>query len=262
MHDTLFHPFSALRCYRDYRQLKEELARLVGRDFPGDGREEAVQEAFAGKINFPDAFILRRLLRRYRPGKILEVGSFVGFSTRWILDSTAAWNAHVVSVDPNIRHRSFDRPGDQLRALNAVHLPHRLEVIEGFFGTAGDVYHDYLHREPRRDRAFVDQLVGQRQRIGQDWPRVFDFIFIDGDHSYEAARQNFDIALRLLCPGGVLAFHDALSWEGVNRALTEIQSEYRGKAEVKILGGVDHRVFGGIFRKSTDGIGVFRREAG
>jgi predicted O-methyltransferase YrrM len=258
MHDTLLHPIDAAIAYRRYSALRAELETLVRREFPGESPDVSAREALSGKMNFPDAYILGRLLRKFRPRTVLEVGSFVGFSTRWMLDIVEAWGGRVTSVDPNIRHRVIDSPGDVLQRLNARHVPARLEVVHGFFGTPGDVYHDYEHHEPRRTREFVDQLVASRERVTETWPRKFDFIFIDGDHTYEAVMENFRIALRLLEPGGCLAFHDALSWQGVYDALQEIGSTYAGKAETRILGQLDHRVFQGWFGKHTGGIGFFK----
>jgi predicted O-methyltransferase YrrM len=36
----------------------------------------------------------------------------------------------------------------------------------------------------------------------------FDFIFIDGDHSYEGVKRDFDLYKKLLSPRGFIAFHD------------------------------------------------------
>lgn len=37
---------------------------------------------------------------------------------------------------------------------------------------------------------------------------VFDLAFIDGDHSEDAVRRDFDLALRVMKPGGWMVFHD------------------------------------------------------
>lgn len=39
-------------------------------------------------------------------------------------------------------------------------------------------------------------------------PQSFDLIFIDGDHSYEGAKQDLDLAFAHLAPGGALLFDD------------------------------------------------------
>lgn len=49
----------------------------------------------------------------------------------------------------------------------------------------------------------------------------FDFIFIDGNHSYESSSQDISLSLDVLSPGGLLCGHD-LGWEGINKALNEV----------------------------------------
>jgi methyltransferase family protein len=44
-------------------------------------------------------------------------------------------------------------------------------------------------------------------------------IFIDGDHSYEQARRDFENALRLLRPGGIVFMHD--TWPRDERDATD-----------------------------------------
>ena len=40
--------------------------------------------------------------------------------------------------------------------------------------------------------------------------RGIDVLFIDGDHSYDGVRQDFETYARLVRPGGLIAFHDIL----------------------------------------------------
>jgi predicted O-methyltransferase YrrM len=39
-------------------------------------------------------------------------------------------------------------------------------------------------------------------------PSQVDFIFVDGDHSYEGLKEDWEIVKRILRPGGIAAFHD------------------------------------------------------
>jgi predicted O-methyltransferase YrrM len=39
-------------------------------------------------------------------------------------------------------------------------------------------------------------------------PEQVDFIFVDGDHSYEGLKEDWEIVRRILRPGGIAAFHD------------------------------------------------------
>ena len=38
--------------------------------------------------------------------------------------------------------------------------------------------------------------------------RIIDFLFIDGDHTYEGAKRDFNIYSSLVKEGGIIAFHD------------------------------------------------------
>ena len=49
-----------------------------------------------------------------------------------------------------------------------------------------------------------------------------DFVFIDGDHSYDACRADIEAWTPFVKPGGVIAFHDFGSRaDGVTRAIFE-----------------------------------------
>ena len=52
-----------------------------------------------------------------------------------------------------------------------------------------------------------------------------DFVFIDGDHTYEGARLDIDVWRHVIKPGGLLSGHDysyeTKSGKGVSRAVDE-----------------------------------------
>ncbi|MFW5929581.1 MAG: class I SAM-dependent methyltransferase, partial [Halobacteriota archaeon] len=52
-----------------------------------------------------------------------------------------------------------------------------------------------------------------------------DFLFVDGDHSYEGVKQDFEDYSRLVNDGGVVAFHDIVphadSWSECRRRLKQ-----------------------------------------
>lgn len=50
----------------------------------------------------------------------------------------------------------------------------------------------------------------------------FDFIYIDGDHTYEGVSRDLDLFLPKIKKGGIVAGHDYTNnWEGVRRAVDE-----------------------------------------
>ena len=51
--------------------------------------------------------------------------------------------------------------------------------------------------------------------------RMFDIIFVDGDHAYESVKSDVEMCYRLLKPGGVMAMHDYFNIEDTKRAIDE-----------------------------------------
>jgi SAM-dependent methyltransferase len=61
----------------------------------------------------------------------------------------------------------------------------------------------------------------------------YDLIFIDANHTYEYVKKDFENYIKLLTPGGVLAFHDidCPDWPGINKFWNELKST--GKYEMQ-----------------------------
>lgn len=53
-------------------------------------------------------------------------------------------------------------------------------------------------------------------------PKI-DFIFIDGDHSYENVSADFDLVKDSIPKGGLIAFHDTILFDGPRRVIEEIK---------------------------------------
>lgn len=87
--------------------------------------------------------------------------------------------------------------------------------------------------DPNRDLNFVigdshDQST--YERVKEITNSEVDFIFIDGDHSYEGVKQDFEMYSDLVRDGGIIAFHDIQHQHprvGVDEFWDEIRSEYK-----------------------------------
>ncbi len=229
---------------RVYDAIHDELLEIL-KDNQRYPFEEVKKEALGGSLKFYDAYIFKKILTKHKPKTILEIGSFLGFSTRWLLEVSAPWNAMITAVDPNIRHRIFDNPRLIDLKFNSQFIGDRLTVIEGFFGPlvrAPYFYWLYDKYEPRLSKAEVDQLLDSRQIIGSNWPHKYDLIFIDGEHAYDAAKANFITALPLLNQNGRIIFHDVYSIADVTRFLVDISSEYRDRIRVRFLSNFHNKL--------------------
>ena len=51
--------------------------------------------------------------------------------------------------------------------------------------------------------------VARSQDVGRGWSEVVDVVFVDGDHSPNGVREDWDVWHPHVRPGGFVAFHDA-----------------------------------------------------
>jgi predicted O-methyltransferase YrrM len=51
--------------------------------------------------------------------------------------------------------------------------------------------------------------IERSQDAGRRWTEALDFVFIDGDHSADACREDWELFSACVAPGGVVVLHDA-----------------------------------------------------
>ena len=71
--------------------------------------------------------------------------------------------------------------------------------------------------------------TGRRISAGQGWSLSI------GSHAYDYAKKNSETAMRLVRPDGIVLWHDYGVWDGVARALEELEAA-RGLGLVNIRG--------------------------
>ena len=128
----------------------------------------------------------RTIGKELRPRAVLEIGTASG-GTLFLFTRMAADDAEVISVD----------------------LP------EGEFGGGYPPWKSRLFRSFARDGQKV-HLIREDSHSPETLNEVrkvlggcpVDFLFIDGDHTYEGVRRDFEMYSPLVREGGVIAFHD------------------------------------------------------
>jgi predicted O-methyltransferase YrrM len=205
--------------------------------------EAMIHHAVEGAIKIFDALAIAEVLKASRPARILEVGSYLGFSTRWILEATAAIGSSVTSVDPRVRHRIFDGVKEHLLAFCALHAP-RLACVDAYLTDRNDdMFLDYyLNYEPRVSEADARAHLARVPVIDKPFDE-FDFAFIDGDHGFRATVLNVHLAAAMLPAGGCIMVHDALTWPEVMPALMALCGRRSGLAVEGIAGEAFHAQF-------------------
>jgi predicted O-methyltransferase YrrM len=165
-----------------------------------------------------------------RPRRMLEIGTANGGSL-FAFMRVCAPDAHVISVD--LPHGKFGGG-----------YPIWKVPIYKSFGERGQRL-DLL----RGDSHSPETLASVKSLLGGE---TLDFLFIDGDHSYEGVRHDFESYRSLVRPGGLIAFHDiAPPHAGVSKEMydpgdvpqfwTELKAQYGGQEFVDPSG---HGCFG------------------
>ena len=124
-------------------------------------------------------------------GTIVEIGSYKGRSTVMLAKVASHYRlGPIVSIDPHTHNLSLVHHGTPLPSTYD-------EFLSSL--TKADVAKDVeIHRELSTD-------------VSPAWNRDIRFLWIDGDHTYEGAKADFDGFSPFLAKGGVVAFHDALN---------------------------------------------------
>lgn len=135
---------------------------------------------------------LMEIVAERRPRTVLEIGTARG-GTLFLWTRVIHPEASIISVDlptgsfgggyPNWKiplYRAFALPGQEIHLLRAD--SHKLESVEQ-----------------------VKSLLAGRR---------IDFLFIDGDHTHDGIKRDFEMHSPLLAPEGLSAFHDIATEEG------------------------------------------------
>ena len=150
-------------------------------------------------------------IRAHRPAASLELGFAHGISTLYIAAALESiGSGKLTSVDREMALELAPHANDLLARAD---LAHRVELV--YEKTS---YIWFLHRKLR------EQL-----RDGRCEP-CYDFVFIDGAHSWETDGFAFFLADKLLRPGGWILFDD-LQWKHDER-WPEIPSEQRDLPQI------------------------------
>jgi predicted O-methyltransferase YrrM len=142
---------------------------------------------------------LIHLLSERQLDAVVEIGTAHG-GTYWAWCRLATPAAHLVSID-------FPENDEWTARVRSYPRPTQTQT---------------LIRADSHDPQTVRSLDGLKASV--------DFLFIDGDHSYDGVRADFENYAPLVRPGGLIAFHDVDSTNNptseVDRLWTQLRNLY------------------------------------
>jgi predicted O-methyltransferase YrrM len=149
------------------------------------------------------------LIRARKPKTVLEVGTFNG-GTLFLFTRVAAPDATLVSLDL------------PFGMFGGGYPEWKLPLYESFARAQQEVRLVRADSHTTETRERVRAIFGNRR---------VDFLFIDGDHTYEGVKCDFELYSPLVAEDGLIAFHDIVDGPaeyvgGVHRFWTEVREGY------------------------------------
>lgn len=139
-----------------------------------------------------ELLMIQSFLKNYKTKKILEIGSYKGGSTMLWAQMVKPYNGKVYSCD-----LTFDSGGFYYTDENNKTFSYRRQVYND------TEYEKYIVELPgdSHDLNHIEKIKGV---VGND----VDLLFIDGDHSYNGVKQDFENFYSLVKENGYIIFHD------------------------------------------------------
>jgi len=144
-----------------------------------------------------------------KPRTVLEIGTARG-GTLFLFSKVASEDARLISVD---------LPGGE---FGGGYPAWKSRFYTAFARGAQEIHLLRADSHEKKTEEAVAKLVGDTG---------VDLLFIDGDHTYEGVKRDFDLYSPLVSKGGVIALHDILPHAtdpgvGVYRLWNEVKGRY------------------------------------
>lgn len=145
---------------------------------------------------------LRKLVERIpENSSMVEIGSYLGESTLIFLDSGRLFM--VYAVDPWVN-------GYDPEVKDIASFRFDMDLVEARFDEVVAPYRNHIFK-----------LKMTSEQASSNFPdQSLDFVYIDGNHTYESVKQDIVIWRKKIRLGGIIAGHD-YGWPGLTQAIIE-----------------------------------------
>lgn len=141
-------------------------------------------------------------------GAVVEIGSFAGRSTAWLATGSRRAKREKVNAVDHFRGSPEHHAGG---------------AFESSLVTGGSLRERFERNLASAGVADWVRVLGEGSPdAAKSWSHPIRLLFIDGDHSYEASRADYEAWSPWLVEGGVVAFHDIGIFPGVTRFYEEL----------------------------------------
>jgi len=175
--EVLFYPYIVFKLKKIQSNNLEEIISFAWNSFFGVIRPTQIKE---------EILELLKIIKDQKPKYILEIGTANG-GTLFLFTKIAPDDATIISID----------------------LP------KGPFGGGYPMWRSFLYqkfKKPNQKMILLREDSHKKETL-EELKKILngnqlDFLFIDGDHSYEGVKKDFQMYGSLVKKGGIVAFHD------------------------------------------------------
>lgn len=180
-----------------------------------------------GSITLVDQIILLSLIELVNPERILEIGTYQGYSTRLFLNNSVA--SEVVSIDLPSTDISLGEEVDKNRVLqDGRYNDDYLRAVQAKTGTK------YLADLNANERKRIKLIKCDSTKLDFRVLGSIQFAFIDGGHSLEIVNQDTINVLKQL-ESGVVVWHDYSS--AIHSGVTEFLGTHAARNQIFYVQG-------------------------
>jgi len=164
-----------------------------------------------GDVNLAELAVLASAAAATRVGdQIIEIGTFDGRTTlNLAVNAPSQYRVFTLDLPPDVAPRFDLAPGERAYVEKPRSGRRFLEAPP-----------EWAHAARR-----ITQLMGDSAAF--DWSPHdgrAGLVFVDGSHAYDYVIADTETAFRLVAKKGMVIWHDYGVWEGVTRALDEIEA--------------------------------------
>jgi predicted O-methyltransferase YrrM len=175
-----------------------------------------------GWLSHREGDLLYRLARQCRgAGSIVEIGSWEGKSTIWLArGAQQGQRVPVYAIDPHTGAANPE-PGQAVWTFDNFRRNIRHAAVDDL----------------------VVPLVMTSAAAARDFDAPVELLFIDGAHEYEDIRTDFVLWFPRLIDGGIIAFHDTMSWSRWDGPRMFVERHIFPSRRFRAIGVVDSITF-------------------
>jgi predicted O-methyltransferase YrrM len=164
--------------------------------------EPSAEYEFTNDWFSPNIPVWRQIVDGNKPARILEIGSFEGRSTCWLIEACAALaDIEVVCVDTWDGGAEHQKGGGREAEMSEVEARFHRNIAIAKARASHEV--EIRLCKDLSSQALAD-LIAERR------PEPFDLVYIDGSHQAPDVLTDAVMAFQLLKVGGVMIFDDYL----------------------------------------------------